>query len=702
MAAVKNMPRGVVALVIGVFVLGGLALATRSQWDWLLEDDEVAFEVPAAPELIIEDENERRFTIDSERSSVEYEVEERLVGSSTTAIGSTRAVAGDIVLAMDDPQASTVGTVVVNLETLTSDSSLRDKRLRHDFLESSHHRFAEFAPTAIIGWPDEIVDGTSYDIEITGDLTVKETTATEVFSGTATLDGDDLTVDVSADLLMSTYDVGPISVSGLVSTGDDVVLRLSVVAVDVTERTSPLSTEDIIIAEQVSVDLDGSNLFSREVMPILADHCAGCHNAGGPGFSTWELIDAADVADVADDIDLLTHAGYMPPWPASELSVAFRDDWSLDETELAAIRAWVQGGAVIDVEPDTPITAGPVGFVPIDRDLVVNSIESYQGSTDRRDDYRCLIYDPQVTEPMWVRGYGFEPDQVEVVHHAIVTKASAAARADADRRDAQEEGAGWTCYTGGSSLNGPTERAYGWAPGGNGSDFGPDAGQLLEPGDFFVVQVHYHFDHEAPADNSTFIVDLHDPADVEAAGGSLIRLTSQLYLGPAEIPCPADAPTADSPQCQRATEIARIAREYGDISPFLPDFMLGSCGQSAADYAHMTDGTASSTCDLAVENPGEIVSLTGHMHEIGAAIKLTLNPDTDREIVLLDIPVWSFDWQLGYRPTESIVITTDDVIRVECWWDRGLRHDPEPRYIAWSEGTLDEMCYSSITTRPVR
>ena len=70
--------------------------------------------------------------------------------------------------------------------------------------------------------------------------------------------------------------------------------------------------------------------------------------------------------------------------------------------------------------------------------------------------------------------------------------------------------------------------------------------------------------------------------------------------------------------------------------------------------------------------------------------------------VLLDIPVWDFDWQLIYEPTESIVIDRGDTIRIECTWDRALR-DPllEPAYVLWADGTDDEMCFSTVVTRPV-
>ncbi|NNE75150.1 MAG: hypothetical protein HKN26_15900, partial [Acidimicrobiales bacterium] len=78
------------------------------------------------------------------------------------------------------------------------------------------------------------------------------------------------------------------------------------------------------------------------------------------------------------------------------------------------------------------------------------------------------------------------------------------------------------------------------------------------------------------------------------------------------------------------------------------------------------------------------------------------NPDTPDEVVLVDVPNWSFDWQLNYYPADDIVIEEGDIIRVDCEWDRSLIDpDAEPRYVFWSEGTDDEMCYSQIFTRPV-
>jgi len=92
----------------------------------------------------------------------------------------------------------------------------------------------------------------------------------------------------------------------------------------------------------------------------------------------------------------------------------------------------------------------------------------------------------------------------------------------------------------------------------------------------------------------------------------------------------------------------------------------------------------------------------GHMHEIGDAFRMTLNPGTATERILLDIPRWDFGWQLNYRFTDPVALSAGDVIRVECTWDRARLKTPENRYITWSEGTEDEMCYSALTTLPPR
>ena len=89
-----------------------------------------------------------------------------------------------------------------------------------------------------------------------------------------------------------------------------------------------------------------------------------------------------------------------------------------------------------------------------------------------------------------------------------------------------------------------------------------------------------------------------------------------------------------------------------------------------------------------------------HMHELGTTYRLTLNPDTPDETILVDIDRWDFQWQMGYYPEETLTFEPGDVLRLECGWDRALwPAGLESRYIVWAEGTNDEMCFTGLAIR---
>ena len=105
-----------------------------------------------------------------------------------------------------------------------------------------------------------------------------------------------------------------------------------------------------------------------------------------------------------------------------------------------------------------------------------------------------------------------------------------------------------------------------------------------------------------------------------------------------------------------------------------------------------------STCDRRISTPTTIHIAAGHMHLLGAAIRLELNPGTPRAKVLLDIPRWDFHWQNAYTLARAVQAEPGDVVRVTCRHDVSKRHHVRhgvpttPRYVLWGEGTTDEMC----------
>jgi hypothetical protein len=94
------------------------------------------------------------------------------------------------------------------------------------------------------------------------------------------------------------------------------------------------------------------------------------------------------------------------------------------------------------------------------------------------------------------------------------------------------------------------------------------------------------------------------------------------------------------------------------------------------------------------------------MHLLGRALKLTLNPGTATEKILLDAKNYNFDDQSATVLKSPVAVKAGDTIRVQCTFDPTLRQLlPElkglaPRYVTWGEGSSDEMCLGVIAATP--
>ncbi|MEZ5143768.1 MAG: YceI family protein [Acidimicrobiales bacterium] len=694
-----------VVLATCAVVLVVVGAAAVAAWRALRVPDAVPVSqaVPEAPRLTPAGPGQTVYRIDASRSSVGYEVDEVLAGVRRTARGTTRGVAGDVLVDANDPAATKVGQVVVDVAQLTSDEALRDQRLQHDFLEAATYPLATFTPTGLTGVPAAIADGTDYPITVSGDLTVKATTSPVTLTGTARRSGDELHVRATSEVSLAQVGVGPISLLGFVSVDDEATLSFDLVAVDVAKATTPNAVAAPSPGQNVATGTapagGSAPSFAAAVQPVLEQRCASCHNPGGSGAQVWQLETAGDAAKVASGLGLVTSARFMPPWPASQEGVALAHSYRLDDAELAAITGWAAAGGPLDVDAATPVRAAESTVDGPRRDLVLPMAEPYTGSLDTRNDYRCFVLDPKLTEPTAVTGYAFEPDKPEIVHHALAFRVKASARTMLDQRDAADPGPGWQCYsgigTGGAGLSpggsdSVASQFMAWAPGQTPITFPEGSGMPVEPGDVFVIQVHYHFSHTTPPDQSRMVFQLADDPK------GLDQVRYETYLAPAEIPC---GPDESGPDCDRSRVIDQLAQEFGPQAPAIANGLHLVCGTTVEQVAQMRDGLTRVSCDHRVRQAGDVLAVFGHMHEIGRSFRMTLNPGTPREQVLLDIPTWSFDWQMNYQLAEPVALQRGDVIRVQCLWDRGLFKGATPRYVTWAEGTEDEMCYSALTTR---
>ncbi len=90
------------------------------------------------------------------------------------------------------------------------------------------------------------------------------------------------------------------------------------------------------------------------------------------------------------------------------------------------------------------------------------------------------------------------------------------------------------------------------------------------------------------------------------------------------------------------------------------------------------------------------------MHLLGRSIRVTLDPGGPRERSLLNRPVWDFDDQGATMLKRPVQVRAGDTLRVTCRHDAALRsmipelENEQPRYVAWGEGTSDEMCLGIV------
>ena len=699
------------SLVLGglLVVAGGAALFTWRQVEPVVEARKYAsitYEVPEAPELTPA-EGETVYRIDPTRSSLSYEVQERFAGKETSkATGTTSGIAGDIAVDPTDAAATRVGTIVVNLEQLHSDNNLRDARLRLDYLESHEHPLATFEPDEITGLEGELVEGEEQAFTMTGDLTVKDITKPITFTGTASLDDGALKARARATTTLSAFDAGPIRIAGMVSTSDDATLTLKLTAYDPTVRTIPTT-----ITGPDAKEPKGGPSFAKTVQPILEGNCASCHNSGKMGAHALTIDTAGDARGVSDGLKTVTQLKHMPPWPASDEGVPLKHEMRLTDAEIAAIAAWADAGAPLDVSADALLKPEEQAAGPQPRKDIVLERPAYTGSMENTNDYRCFVLDPELTEPTYLTGYTFLGDQMEQLHHAQVFHISDEQVLSSKAVDGKDGQPGWGCYSGPDlagrrpskvpgrapkrdvGFSGQANLVAGWVPGQGPSDFGEDTGILMEPGDALVLQLHYHYGSAPKPDRSSLALQVEDgDADLKA-----LRVINP--IGPVEIPCaPEDR---DAPLCDRDAALADNVRLYGPSGAANEAGLLMLCDKTPEELTADFDGqVASSTCDLTVPEDGVITAVLGHMHTLGKTFRLTLDPGTADEQVLLDIPEWSFDWQMNYELQEPIHVKAGQPLRMACSWDRGADPLRPPKYIVFAEGTEDEMCFATYALIP--
>lgn len=340
--------------------------------------------------------------------------------------------------------------------------------------------------------------------------------------------------------------------------------------------------------------------------------------------------------------------------------------------------------------------AAPVALRDGERRLNVAMPEPYRPvapTANGMDDYRCFLLDPGLAEDTFVTGTDVSPGERSLVHHVILFQVPPEQVAAARVADSSTPGQGWTCF-GGSGLGGgggsqATPWLGAWTPGAGESVLRDGYGVPLAAGSQLIMQVHYSLLSGAGADVTA--------TDLRVMDGSadLAPVATQLLPAPVELPCRPEH--ADGPLCDRAAALDDVRQRFGQGAGGMAEWLRGRCPG--------TEPGPVQSCTTTFSEPGTIIGVAGHMHLLGRAIRVELNPGTPGARTILDVPVWNFDDQ-GAVPIGPVEVLPGDEVRVTCEHDQELRdHLPAfegqaERYVLWGEGTADEMCAGILQIAP--
>jgi mono/diheme cytochrome c family protein len=395
--------------------------------------------------------------------------------------------------------------------------------------------------------------------------------------------------------------------------------------------------------------------YHRDVAPIVAAKCAGCHADGG--IAPFPLTTFAEVSAAKAGIAAAVTARTMPPWPPADGCTEYKYNRALSDEQIDTINAWVQGGAPEGDPADAPaaLPSSAPRLSRIDRELEMPAEFSPTLSPDQN---RCFSIDWPETETRYVTGFGVKPGNGAIVHHVIAFLATPDQVATFQALDAADPGPGWDCFGGPTGNVDAAMRAVwlgSWVPGSVGGDFPAGTGIEIAPGSKIVLQVHYNTSSAPPApDRTKVLLKVEDAVEKKA------------FVMPFTNPDWPKNKTMDIPA--HATDATHAFA--GDPTPVLGVLSNGVIPANA---------------------PFTLYTTNVHMHTRGTRGLNKIVRGAGGEECMLDVEEWSFHWQSNYTFATPKRFAPGDQLSLECHF-----HNMDPMDVNWGEGTSDEMCLSTF------
>jgi len=381
--------------------------------------------------------------------------------------------------------------------------------------------------------------------------------------------------------------------------------------------------------------------YSRDIRPIVEQHCVQCHSAGEVApmaFSTY-----AQVRPWASAIREAVAGRTMPPWHAAPGAAhAFRNDRSLSLPQIAAIKAWVDAGApegehTAALTPETSDSKWKLG-----KPDVTIHVPGFRIPKQGPLPYSFLIVPLHFEHDTWIRAAEFRIDQRQAIHHMnAFVRAPGSSYLDGFPRNeifsptVAERGK----KRPGEALFARREMLLGYEPGYAPAPWMQDGGKLIRAGSDIVLEMHYNPNGREAVDHSEFA----------------------LYF-------------AKEPPRYRILAIDTLR----DLDLAIPP-------QSS---------TYHSEASMTLEQPARLLSLQPHMHVRGSSMVVRASYPDGRTETLIDVPHYDFNWQTTYVLAQPANLPPGTRLTSLAGYDNSANNkfNPDPAVtVHWGDQTTDEM-----------
>jgi hypothetical protein len=377
--------------------------------------------------------------------------------------------------------------------------------------------------------------------------------------------------------------------------------------------------------------------FHKDVQPILQNRCQECHRPGE--VAPMSFMNYEQVRPWAKAIKVAVATKKMPPWFADPHYGKFSNDRSLSQAEADTIVAWVDAGAKEGDAKDAPrpkefVTGWQIGKP----DIILSMAKPVPIPAEGVIEYMYVVIPTNFKEDTWIQAAEARPGARQAMHHiiAFVRPPGSKWLKDAQPGEPFIPGHGERGQRNEDSV--PGELLIGYAPGLPPTILEPGQAKMIQAGSDIVLQLHY------------------TPNGKETSDVSRIGLV--LAKGPVK---------------ERVLTMNAI-NVFLKIPP--------------------NDANYESHAKLTLAQDVKLVSMMPHMHLRGKDFEYEAVYPTGEKQILLNVPHYDFNWQLGYSLTNQLLLPKGTRIECTAHHDNSAnnKYNPDPsKEVRWGDQTWEEM-----------